>query len=167
MRADESAEGSRQQDAQQDAAEYGTDHAAALLRRSEMSSEGHEEMNGRAHHTDGEAREREPDRIASRRRESERDGRADQHKRDQRAPLFVISERNEKEHAESGADLSEHCHQANFGDRKTKRAGDVREERLNVIDIGDDDAGAGGHEPDSEARNVSRKLELRWAALEW
>ncbi len=156
MLADRAAERSREQDAEQNAAEDGADHAPAFAWRREMRGERHEEMHRRAHHPNDEAGQRQPHGVARERDEYEPDGSDDEQQRDQRAALAAVAQWNEQEHAERRPDLREHRDEAHVGYAEAEGARDIGEQRLNVINIGDDHARASSHEPHGRARYGSR-----------
>src|ERR1051326_6852155 len=113
-----------------------------------MGSERYNDVNRCGECSAAEAGDAEPNHIGGSRDESESDGFQYQESGYQPSPFVLIPEGHEKQHAEAGADLCEHGDTADPGDGKAELARHVGKQRLHVINVRNNTAGAECEKPD-------------------
>ena len=118
-----------------------------------MSGEGNDDVHVGGEKANGKGGAAEPDGVRSGGDKQQRYELADYQKKNQRAALVFIAQRHEQKHAKRRADLAKHGNGAGPGDCQAKGAGNVGQQGLDIIDVGDDHADRDGHQPDGRLRH--------------
>ncbi len=142
----------RHHNPQQQAADHLANGLAARRFRRQVGRERHQHLGHHGAQPDRQRRQQElPGRVGVR-GQRQRGAGGDQAAHDQAPVLEQVAQRHDEQQAEAVADLGEGDHQAGGARRHAEGGPDRADQRLGVIQVGDDDAGGGGQQQRHAAR---------------
>ena len=155
---DEAGDGTRQHDAEHQAAHDVADHPPANGLRRQMRGVGHQDLHRHGAEADAERRREEQSRRPGQRRAEQGGNAGGPEHQDQAAVLHEVAERHDQQKPHAVADLGQGDDEAGGGGRQSQRRADQAGEGLRVIQVGDNQPARRGEKDRKPRRHLGRPL---------